>query len=459
MDKYTHSLSKFDGYSKVRNKRDTLGDVIENFDVRENSLRPRKGSHSVLPATADSLQSFMVFKTSAGVKHFLGAEGSNILRANNGIAEAWGWFATPLKADCSNALFDKIPYMDKLYMGNGVDMLEYDGVGITTMDGAPPFDAITTWKTRLWCNNTEHPVYVHWNEFDSNGLPTALTIDNYMTIADDTGDPVKGIVKLLTHMLFINEYSTYALYGSTESDWQKLYVGPVGTVARRTVVNVNEVVYWLAYDGVHCYGGSGIDVVSLGMGRLEDVINTNKLQYAVATSYNNFYWLAVADVGSDTNDIVLLYDVQLRRWNRYKFPFAITDFCVDGRNLYCAASDNKVYMLDTGITDSGEAITATWISDPLQLGTVAGKRKRIKNISVEMSDVTAGGIIELSIKEGNSDYSDPVVYVIPTTSPGNAIVHKVHTRKFYLATLKLVTDAQVTIDTIDFGAKKKSKVK
>lgn len=459
MDKYTHSLSKFDGYSTVRNKRDTLGEVIENFDVRENSLRPRKGSNDVLPATTSALESFMAFTTSAGVKHFLGAEGANILKVNNGIAGSWSWFATPLKADCNNAVFDKVSYMDKLYMGNGVDMLEYDGVAISSMASAPPFNAITTWKTRLWCNNVDHPIYAHWNEFDGNGLPTALTIDNYMTIADDSGDPIKAIVKLLTHMLFINEYSTYALYGSTELDWQKLYVGPIGTVSRRTVVNVNEVVYWLAYDGVHCYGGSGIDTVSLGLGRLEDVVNTARLQYAVATSYNGYYWLAIADVDSTSNDIVLLYDTQLKRWNRYKFPFSINDFCVDGRDLYCAASDNKVYQLDIGTTDSGTAITATWISDPLQLGTVAGKKKRIKNISIEMSEVTSGGTISLYTKEGDGAYSSPISYAIPATSPGNAIVHRVHTGKFYLVTLKLVTTAQVTIDTVDFGAKKKRKVK
>ena len=37
--------------------------------------------------------------------------------------------------------------------------------------------------------------------------------------------------------------------------------------------------------------------------------------------------------------------------------FSIYDFCLDGDDLYCAASDKKIYKLDTGTTDGGTAIT------------------------------------------------------------------------------------------------------
>mgnify|MGYP000965729398 CR=1 FL=1 len=457
MEKFTYTLSKFDGYSEIRNKRDTMASDISNFEVRETSLRTRKGSKAVLPATPGSLGSFMLFKTKLGVKHFLGAEGANILKVNFGLGD-WSWFAAPLRSNCANPSFDKVSYMNKLYMGNGVDRIVYDGVSITDMPGSPKFNVIETYKNRLWCNHLPDPTIAYYNDFDNNGIPTDLTMDCYMQVSENAGDPIKGMIRLLTHMVFINEFSTYALYGSSADDFQKVYIGPIGAVNRRVISSVNEVIYWLSHDGVYSYGGSSIYPVSFGLGRLGDAVNVNKLRDACAIGYNNYYWLAIAGPNSTSNDTVLLFDTITQRWNKFIFPFSINDFCLDGDALYCAASDNKVYQLDIGTMDDGEAIVATWVSDPLTMGT-AGKRKKVKNIAITMSDVNSSGEVNLYLKEGDGDYSEPYTLTIPTASPGDTIVSRVKTGKFYNLSLKLQTTAQVTIDCIDFSAKRKTKVR
>lgn len=456
MEKLTYSLPGFDGYSAIRNRRETQASDIQNFEMRDTSLRVRKGSTVQLPVTTAAPESFFLFKTKAGAKHFLGAEGANIWAAN---ANMDGWVAPALKADCDNAVFDRTVFMNKIYMGNGTDRLVYDGTTLDTMVGTPPkFNIIETYRNRLWCNNLEEPTFLYRTEFDDNGVPLPLGTSYYLQIAENTGDGIKGLTRLLTHLLIINEFSTYALYGSSIEDFTKTAVGPVGAVNRRSIANINETIFWLAYDGIYRYSGSEIFPVSFNLGRLEDIINTSMLAKSCAIGYNNCYWLAIASKGSAANDIVLIYDILVNNWSLFKFPFSINDFCLDGNTLYCAASDKKIYKLDTGSKDGETDITATWVSDALDLGA-PGKKKKVSYIAVEMGEIAAGGKLNLYLQENNGNYSAPFQFDIPTAEPGKTAVVKVKTNKFYNLTVKLETTATVTINKLTFGGKVKTKVK
>jgi hypothetical protein len=49
MKPFNHTLPGFEGYSAIRNKRDTIASDIQNFEVRETSLRVRGGSVTQIP--------------------------------------------------------------------------------------------------------------------------------------------------------------------------------------------------------------------------------------------------------------------------------------------------------------------------------------------------------------------------------------------------------------------------
>lgn len=455
MQEFSKTIQRFDGQSSIRNKNSTIASEMKNFEVRDLSLDTRKGATLIIPASAAIPMSLLMMKNKSGTKMFIGAEGSNLWRANSGMTD---WITPALKNNCNNPSFNGTTYMNKMYIGNGVDSLSYDGTTLTTLSSAPKFSFIDTFKNRLWCNDLSEPTFLYRNEFDNNGVPTELDKSHYIQISEDSGDVIKGVIKSLTHLLVLNEFSSYAIYGSSNSDFTKVFISPIGSVNYRSIAIINEIVYWLSNDGIYSYSGGNIYPVSFTLGKLENTVNTSKLSESCAVGYKGYYWLAVAKKDSTTNDMVLLYDTIRRVWVTFEFPFSITSFCLDGNTLYCTASDKKVYKLDTGTKDGSIDITSTWISDPLDLG-YPGRKKKIQTITMEIENVAAGGVINLYLKEDDGSYSNAYPYTIPTNSPGKTVVVDVKTKKFYNLTLKLETTAAVKIDKISFGGKYKEKVK
>jgi len=452
MRNFTYTLPGFKGYSAIENRQATQAEDMQNFKVRERSLKTRGGCLDLGPRPAEIVKSILPFKTKAGDKYFFVAEGTNLWKTNSDMSV---WDDPALKTDCDNAIFDSAVFLDKIFMGNGVDKLQHDGTTLSAIGGTPPnFTIIESYKNRLWCNDTSEPTFLKYG--DTGSIDTLG--DHYIQIAENTGDGIKGFIPLLTHLFILNEFSAYALYGSSADDFTKTAVGPVGAVNNRSIVNLNETIYWLSQDGVYSYSGAAIIPISFNLGELSDIVNTSKLSDAVAVGYDNYYWLAIAGVGQTTNDTILLYDTITGDWDIFKFPFSIYDFCLDGAALYCAASDKKIYVLDAGTNDDGTNITARWVSDALDMNK-PGREKKIKNIAVELADITGGGTLNLYLKEDNKDFSSAYSYTIPTAAPGITIVKKVNTGKFYNLTVKLETTAQATINNITFGGKVKGKVK
>lgn len=455
MQEMNKTIQRFDGQSTIKNKNNTMASDMQNFEVRELSLRVRNGSVVKIGASGATPESLLLLKTKAGVKSFLGAEGANLWKANSGMSE---WSTPAIKTDCNNAIFNGTSYMNKIYIGNGVDRLSYDGTTLTSLTSAPLFTFIDTFKNRLWCNHLSEPTFLYRNEFDNNGVPTDLDTSHYIQISEDNGDGIKGIIKSMTHLLILNEFSSYAIYGSSNDDFAKVMVGPIGSVNYRSITSINEMIYWLSWDGVYSYSGGNIYPISFTLGELSDIINTSRLAYSCAIGYKGYYWLAIAAKGSTSNDMVLLYDTIRKQWCTMRFPFSINSFCLDGNILYCTTSDKKIYQLNIGTTDGGSAINAIWTSDPLDFD-LPGRKKKIKNIAIEISEVVAGGTINLYLKEDDGNFSAAYPYTIPTASPGKTVTMDVDTKKFYNLTVKLETTAAVTINKISFGGKYKTKVK
>jgi hypothetical protein len=142
-----------------------------------------------------------------------------------------------------------------------------------------------------------------------------------------------------------------------------------------------------------------------------------------------------------------MYDVLAHRWSLLNFPFSINDFCLDGNDLYCAASDKRFINWILVHLDDAATITANWISDPLDFG-YSGQEKKISAIAIEMAEIPQVEHLNLYHKEDNGSYSAAYPYTIPTASPGRTAVVKVSTDKFYNLTVKLETTAAITIDKI-----------
>lgn len=451
MNPLTYNLPGFRGLSRIENKQPTQASSIQNVIVRDTSIRTRLGSAVQIAALTNPTQFLNTYKKKSGTKVLVGADGTNLRVSTN--FTSWG---NPLKSDCNNSNFCGTVFSDdKIYMGNGTDKLVYDGTTLASMGGTPPaFTMIEDYKNRLFSNNTAEPTYLYYTDV-SNG---ATLGDNYLQIAEDTGDIIKGLAKLLTHLVIINEFSSYALYGSGASSFTKSLIGPVGTVDGKTIANINGAVYWVSHNGIYEYSGGQPVLISMKLGDTSTMFNTARYSYATAIGFDNRYWLAIAEAGQTSNNIVLVYDTLDGEWEIYKYPFSINTFVVDGNSLYAATSDKNIYKLNTGTADGTTAITSSWCVDSLDLNA-PGRIKKVKTIAIGLADVAAGGTINLYLKEDDGAYGTAFPITIPTSAPGETIVVKVKTDKFYNLSLKLESTASVVINSITFGGKVKPKVK
>lgn len=458
MNRAVFDIPGFKGLSLIENRNHVQSADIKNFEVRESSLRTRNGADDKLSAKTNDFQSFFLLKTKAGVKYFLGCEGATD-HVNIWVSKAdfSDWETAALIATAKNAYFDSVCFNDKIYMGNGTDALMYDGGTLSSITGTPPaFNFITEYKNRIMTNDVTYPNYLRYSEV---GVDAPATIgDNIFQTSEHDGDAFKSAIKILTHLFILNEFSCYSLYGYDADTFSKSIVAPIGTVSNRSVVNVNGAVFFLSHNGVYRYAGSGVELISFGLSKISDLIDSTRFQYSCACSYKDRYWLAVSKKGSTTNDIVLVYDTISEEWEIYEYPFNINDFCVDGTDLYVATNDNKIYLLDSGNMDGTTLIESTWESDALNLN-YPGRKKRLKHVTVELSDIAVGGTINFYLKEDDGDYSDAYTINVPSTPPGRTVSTRVQTGKFYNLTFKLITTCKCQINRITFGDKVKNKVK
>lgn len=449
---HPYVIPGFRGFSRLENRAPNQFKTLENWTVRTTSLQKRKGSTVQIDVLAAQPERLYVYRKKNGAKHLITADGLNLRTANSGLT-AWN---SPLKSDCNNAKFGFATIFDNCYMGNGHDMLKFDGTALTAMTSPPEFDQVISYNGRLLSNNLDNPTFFCYSDA---GDADTLDETHYWRVANDSGDPIKKFIPLLSRLLIVNKYSTYSLYGSNPTEWEVVYSGPTGTVSGRSVVKIGETVYWLSHTNVVKYSGSSILPVNLDLGDLSTFINMSYAQNSVGIAYDDYYWLAVPKHGSTTNDMVLLYDTLSGAWSVFVFPFAIYDFVVDDDILYCLASDKKLYKLNTGTTDAGTAITGVIETDAMHLD-VPGRKKRIKVINFELADTAAGGKLNVYLQLNDGAYqTTPFEVNIPTSDPGRPVPLKVSTKKFYFITMKIVTTADATINNWAFGAKVAQKVK
>lgn len=450
---FPYEIPSFRGYSALENRAPNQFSVLENWTVRTTSLTKRKGCTQQIGALTAQPERLYFYRKKNGSKYLLTADGTNLRKANSGLTE----WESALKSDCNNAKFGFATIFDNCYMGNGYNHLKYDGATLSAMTGANlAFNLVIPWGGRLLANITTNPTFFCYSDV---GDADTLTGDNYWRVANDSGDPIKAFIPILSHLLIVNQYSAYGLYGTSPSEWETVLAGSVGTVSGKTVVKIGETAYWLSQTNVVKYAGSQIQPFSLELGDLSQFLNMSYIQNSVAIGYDDYYWLAVPKTISTTNNMVLLWDTISQAWSIFTFPFSIYDFAVDDNILYCLGSDKKLYKLNTGTTDAGTPITATFVLERMKFGA-PGRKKKCKTINFELADLTASGTLDIYLRRDDLSWdTSPASLTIPDDDPGEAVPLKVSTRKFYFLSVKGVTTADLTINNMAFDMKASTRVK
>lgn len=211
---------------------------------------------------------------------------------------------------------------------------------VTIIRELPNLDYVCEKDNRLWgVSNQDKTIYASAlgdpaNFFTYDGLDT----DSYAVAVGSEGD-FTGLCKYGNTVLAWKERSLHKILGSYPSEFQMATYQYAGVLdgSYKSLVNLNEALFYLGRDGVYAYSGSTPTLISANLGALD-------YRDGVGGTDGIRYFLSAQD--KDGNWALFSYSTQTGLWMREDASHAV-DFCRgdDGTKFL---SGNRVYTMDDG---------------------------------------------------------------------------------------------------------------
>lgn len=180
---------------------------------------------------------------------------------------------------------------------------------MTIKRSVPDMEYVCEYNNRLYgCNSEKHEIYVskqadptNWNYFGG------LTSDSY-TVTVGTDGKFTGAVSFLGYVMFFKERGVHKLYGSSPSTYQMSWTELRGVQegSERSIVNLNEMLFYKSREGICVYDGSLPVDISREFG-------TEQYFDATAGKYNNKYYISMRDKGYKW--YLYVYDTNTKLWH------------------------------------------------------------------------------------------------------------------------------------------------
>ena len=309
---------------------DSNGDVDYTTDTTK--MR-NKNIISVLPSTAYSLvndKSYtdsMLFYYDVNMK-FLSAV------ARSSIYD----FTTPV--DCYYLNFDI----------TGTDMtikVSITNAVYPTEGAIPDIDYATVRDNRIWAVHDDDIMAcalgdgMNWTTFSSTTLSTdAFQVDT------GTAGVFTGITTYKNNSYAFKKDQMFRLYGDNATDYGWQRISNIGCLDNKSIVEVNEYLYFLGTKGGYRYGSGIPELISYNL--------NETYTSGVAGGDNRYYYISLYN-SSEYN--LYVYDTWTKIW-MMEDTSNITDYAFLNGYLYALASDNKIYVYNLG----SETVTMTLYS-------------------------------------------------------------------------------------------------
>lgn len=239
-------------------------------------------------------------------------------------------------SDCSDAEFNGVHIIqeaDTDYIVIAGSLAQSFTDEVTFRRKVPDMDFICERDNRLWgCSSANHEVYCcklgdpkNWYNYETEANNAWAS-----TVGSD-GD-FTGISKFGTYLIFFKEHTFHVLRGEKPSNFSLLEKDQPGvkTGCGRSIVTIQQVLYYVGTDGVYQYSGSIPQKIS------RNILGT--ISNAVASQYENKLYLSCKLNNIDT---LLVYDPATGIWDKEDgtaFKFA----AYSGGQLHYVGDDNKL---------------------------------------------------------------------------------------------------------------------
>jgi hypothetical protein len=196
-------------------------------------------------------------------------------------------------------------------------------------------------------------------------------IENQFRIASGGADFIVGLQPFAEDNLVVFARNSIHLVTGVGSNLGNASVREitreVGCVSRKSIVQVGNQIFFLSDNGVYAvdfdqlYNLRGVSVpMSEAINPLIKRINVNYAQNAVATYYDNRYYIAVSIDGSTVNNAIFVYNFLNQGWESFDViddaRWNISGFVRAGaggiNRLYIVSKEGGIHLIDDYITEN-----------------------------------------------------------------------------------------------------------
>ena len=285
-------------------------------------------------------------------------DGCDVVTAVDHIYISRGWSKRPLKWD----------------LATSVIVIPASGTG----HQFPNCTGLLYYANRMIALGKFHSETNPLRNYDTISVSNFLDFDNWdaldaFTINNGSNDQVVGVAPwtLNEFLVFMRNSIFYVNVGSnryvtgdalSNDSYVKTLATDIGCSARKSIVQAGGGVFFLSDNGIYFLQPQPASAESMKLltmadpisAPIDDVIqriNRNYAHRAVATYWNNRYYLAVPLDSSVDNNAILVYNFILKQWesvDTYPAGFDVFDFIIakkdNQRRMYIADTDNGIFL-------------------------------------------------------------------------------------------------------------------
>lgn len=203
----------------------------------------------------------------------------------------------------------------------------------------------------------------------------AGTTANFIDVLPDDGDSIRGLGIFQDTVIIFKQFSIYSMtLDDTGSPTITLITRAAGCVAHKSIVNVENDLYFLSREGVRVLGNQAnyfnsirTSILSRQIQPIIDTIDEPNFEKANATYFNKQYILTVATTTGNP-DKTLVYHTEYNGWSVWDNINSDTllryiNSSSEQKLLFLAHEGTQIYQFTPGIyTDNGSPISSYLLS-------------------------------------------------------------------------------------------------
>ncbi len=223
--------------------------------------------------------------------------------------------------------------------------------------------------------------FTNWQYYDGTAA------DSYAASCGTDGEWT-GVANYLGHPVFFKENYIHTVYGSYPSQYQINVNAARGVQSgsEKSLVILNETLYYMSNDGICAYNGSLPTNISTALGDI-------RYHDAVACAYDGKYYI---DMKGKSETVLMVYDTKRNLWHK-EDDLDVEEFCaVDDDVLYVDANDMVTYSLFGNNTDP-----IKWYVETGLFGLSDPNQKYISKLNIRLS-LDIGSEVTVAIQYNGS---------------------------------------------------------